>query len=616
MNKYIKILILLTIVGVGLSQTDISRKINDVNLTGVNNFTDKEIRNVLRIHNASIFSKMDFDRRLIKLDAINIKTFYVSKGFLAVNVKDSIAINDDTLDVYFLIDEGKRYYLRSILVNGNNALSTKSILRTLGLKQHKPYNPVKTNANYNILEDRYRRIGKLFATIKISDEIADSVSIDVNIDEGSDVYINRTYITGLGETDSIIVQRELIFKKGDKYNQFAIDNSQRQLLRTGIFSVANITPVRFANNDTIVNILVELRKYKQREWLSEGGYYPIEYYEGTEPVPGAGVLTEWRNRSILHSSTSLSLKLSGQTLISDNTINPKLRFDISLANPWFSKFRIPTRAQIYLESFKDYISLGSPYVTRYGIELINTYFLDQIEHRSYIETRLLLDRFSRKDYLSPENIEALESNSQDSRTKNINVEKHSFAINVRIDKSDNALYPTKGLVYLGQFNSTGGILGGNRDFVKLDFGIRTYQPIYKDIIFAGRLKYGMITGWDSDYHDYLYDKFYLGGSNSLRGWNILRYKIDDNDRPIGDIIRIMNNWEVRFPLFWILGAELFVDGGHIYDNYNNISLSKLSWDGGFGVTLATPLGPIRLDAARPFNGDSGWQIHLGVQYIF
>ncbi len=459
-------------------------------------------------------------------------------------------------------------------------------------------------------------MGKLFATINISDTIDDSVDIDISIDEGPDVYINNTYYTGLGVIDSAIVQRELLFKKGDKYNQSDIDNSQRQLLQTGIFSVANITPTKLTEIDSTVDLLVELRQFKRREWLSEGGYYPIEYYEGTEPVPGAGVLTEWRNRSLMHSSTSLALKLSGQTLISNSTINPKLRFDISLANPWLYKIKIPTQLQIYLESFKDYISLGAPYVTRYGLEIINTYFIEQIDRRSYIETRLNLDRFSRKDYLYLNDEELLSSISDSKSSQKIKFEKHSYEINLRIDKSDNILYPTMGIVYLGQLNRTGGILGGDRDFIKLDFGIRAYRPLYKRIILAGRIKYGMIIGWNADYYDYLYDKFYLGGSNSLRGWEMLKYRTDSKNRAVGDIIRIMNNWEIRFPLFWILGGEIFVDGGQIYDSYENISLKKLSWDGGFGITLATPLGPVRLDVAHPLEQNTGWQVHLGVQYIF
>ncbi|MEE8479436.1 MAG: BamA/TamA family outer membrane protein [Candidatus Neomarinimicrobiota bacterium] len=616
MTKLIKILFIIIFVSIGTSQEDIPTKINSVNLIGVVTFNEKQIRNVLRIHNATLLSKLDYDRRLIKLDDINIKTFYVSKGFLGVNVKDSVAISNNMVDVYFIVNEGKQYYIRSLIITGNLILSSNKILNILGLKQHNAFNPVGTNSNYHLLEDQYRKMGKLFSTINISDEIKDSVDINISIDEGPDVYISNTYITGLGNVDSAIVQRELLFKKGDKYNQSNIDNSQRQLLQTGIFSVANITPVKLTKIDSMVNLLVELRQFKQHEWISEGGYYPIEYYEGTEPVPGAGILAEWRNRSLMHSGTSFALKLSGQTLISNSTINPKIRFNVSLTNPWLYKIKIPTQLQIYLESFKDYISLGAPYVTRYGIEIINTYFLDQIERRSYVETRLNLDRFSRKDYLFLDDDELLSSIGNVESSQKIKFEKHSFQINFRLDKSDNILYPTRGFVYLGQLNSTGGILGGDRDFIKLDLGIRAYRPIYKNIIMAGRIKYGMIVGWNAEYYDYLYDKFYLGGSNSLRGWDILRYRTDSKDRPIGDIIRIMNNWEIRFPLFWILGGEIFLDGGHIYNSYKNILLKKLRWDSGFGITLATPLGPVRLDAAHPLEKDTNWKLQLGIQYIF
>ena len=190
MNKLIKILVIIAFAGVGLCQENTRRKINDVNITGVESFDENQIRKVLRIHKASFLSKMDFDRRLIKLDAINIKTFYVSKGFLGVNVKDSIAITNNLVDIYFLISEGERYYIRSLAITGNESLSNKTISKILGIKLHKAFNPVRTNTNFNILEDQYRKIGKLFANVNISDAVKDSVDINILIDEGPDVYIN------------------------------------------------------------------------------------------------------------------------------------------------------------------------------------------------------------------------------------------------------------------------------------------------------------------------------------------------------------------------------------------------------------------------------------------
>ncbi len=194
MIKLIKILLVLVLFDIGLSQVDDNEKINTVNFIGVGSFSDQQIRDVLRIHESSLFTKMNYDRRLIKLDAINIKTYYVSKGFLGVNVKDSVRILKSLVDVYFIVDEGKKYYINSIAVSGNESISSSAISKLLGIRLYKPFNPVKTNANFNLLEDKYRRIGKLFANINISDVIDDSVAINIAIDEGPDVYINNTYL--------------------------------------------------------------------------------------------------------------------------------------------------------------------------------------------------------------------------------------------------------------------------------------------------------------------------------------------------------------------------------------------------------------------------------------
>ena len=128
MAKLIKILYIIIFVSIGTSQEDIPTTINSVNLIGVETYNEKQIRNILRIHDATLLSKMDYDRRLIKLDDINIKTFYVSKGFLGVIVKDSVAISDNIVDVYFIVNEGKQYYIRSLIITGNLLLSSNKIL--------------------------------------------------------------------------------------------------------------------------------------------------------------------------------------------------------------------------------------------------------------------------------------------------------------------------------------------------------------------------------------------------------------------------------------------------------------------------------------------------------
>ena len=69
-----------------------------------------------------------------------------------------------------------------------------------------------------------------------------------------------------------------------------------------------------------------------------------------------------------------------------------------------------------------------------------------------------------------------------------------------------------------------------------------------------------------------------------------------------------------------LGITLFFDGGILGQNFNELKNSRLGWDIGIGLTIATPLGPVRLDYAVPhIDGKmnlSNGKINFGVQYLF
>ena len=74
--------------------------------------------------------------------------------------------------------------------------------------------------------------------------------------------------------------------------------------------MANMVPVKVANSDSLVNMVIEFRRYKQREWNSVGGYDPIRFAEGAEPLPALSGNLEWRNRSFFNTPTQFSTKFS------------------------------------------------------------------------------------------------------------------------------------------------------------------------------------------------------------------------------------------------------------------------------------------------------------------
>jgi outer membrane protein assembly factor BamA len=159
------------------------------------------------------------------------------------------------------------------------------------------------------------------------------------------------------------------------------------------------------------------------------------------------------------------------------------------------------------------------------------------------------------------------------------------------------------------------MLGGERDYLKADFNYQVYIPVGKKSVFATRIKLGRLWGWNSNFTDYSYEKYYLGGSTSMRGWDVLRFK-KENNKPIGEIIRFMTNIEYRFPIYKMFGFILFVDGGILTDHTVNVSTNIIKWDSGFGVTIQTPLGPARIDYAVQINEPNNRKIQLGIQYLF
>ena len=579
-------------------------QVSGVSFIGNSRIKSKHLEQIINIQNKTFFADQSFDRRVIRLDAISIKNYYLTKGYLDVAVIDSFTISDKGADIFFRIQEGKQYFLQSINLSGNSTLTDKQIISIFKLKENNPFNPVAIQVNRSVLDEAYHEEGKLFLETKISQLVTDSVVVNIEIQEGPDVHINKIYVEGMKEDlDSNVIFRELEFKVGDKYVKSNIDASQRKLMEIGIFSMAAIMPVKNTTNDTTVNLVIELRELNRREILSSGGYYPVIVNEGIMPVNALGGDVAWKDRRVFNSVSNFEIRSSLALPLETGYQFPRATVDVLFSNQWILGMRIPTELSGFFQSFRNYEQDDGIY--RYGFQLAN---ILQLDERSYIRTILRWELFDDKK-----------------RDDKNDIENRSFRIVGRLDRANNPLYPSRGYVLNTELISVGGLLGGDRDYQKIDTGIQGYFPLRKDWTLASRIKYGMIFNWERDYDVYettlLYDKFYLGGSSSLRAWEALKfltYSDPDNDKkiPRGELIRLLLNWEIRFPIVWLFGGEIFLEGGQLTDQIKNVALRSIQWGGGFGVTFASPLGPVRLDYAFQVDNPGSREISLGLLYIF
>ena len=568
--------------------------IKSVTMIGNEHVSMNEVLYIIRQRPPNwFFRSPDFDSRLVKLDALTLKSYYYSKGFLDVKVEEAYSVENNSADIVYKIEEGKQYFVSGISVSGNPSIPEKKIKNLLGLIEREPYNPVFINDNLFAVENAYHQIGKLFFTIKVIDDISDSVKVNVNITEGKDVQIKKTYLEKLGSIDSSQVWRELTYESGEIYSKKNIDNTSRRLKEMGVFSMVNMIPVKVANSDSLVNMVIEFRRYKQREWISDGGYDPIRFAEGAEPLPAISGTVEWRNRSFFNTPTQFSTKLLAGVPMEEQFVLPRLRFDVSFASSWFMGIRFPSKLTGFYETFIEYKDQIET-IERFGLNLLQRV---RLGNRSFFETKSVWESFSDR------------SESKD------NIEQRSIAFKFNIDKKDDPLFTRKGYLFSGLFKSAGYVLGGERDYLKADFTFQSYTSIGKRSVFATRVKFGRLWGWDSEFMDVSYEKFYLGGSTSMRGWDVLRFE-ELKGEPVGEIIRFMTNIEYRFPVYKSVGITLFLDGGLLADHTENISLDLIKWDSGVGLTIQTPLGPARLDYAIQVDDPGNRKIQLGIQNLF
>ena len=603
-----------------LFSQDLPIKINSVTISGNESISKKELMPLLRQRPSNFsFKGTSFNGRLLKMDSFTLKNYFISKGFLLVDVKESYEIKDNNADIHFKISEGKQFFVSKVNISGNQNLADDKIQNILSLHEGEPFNSVLINERITELQKELEYFSKLFPAIEIEPVIIDSVKVFITISEGLDIYINKTFIEGIDMADSALVFREILFKAGDYYSPETVEKSKRRLRETGIFSMVNLIPIKVTNSDSLVNIVISLNKYKQREWLSVGGYEPIEFYEGLDPLPAIGGFIEWRNRSIFKSSTNFSTKFLIGFPWETNFTLPRLRYDIGFDTNWILGIRWPTKISSFYETLINYDQETIDQVERYGLEMSQSTMFDE---RSYIQNVTVWE------YFSDNKIENNSTTINDSldiiqNTSSIkDLQQRSLSIRFHFDIKDDPLFPKKGYLFDIYFKSTGYILGGERDYRKLDLSFHSYSSINKKSVIAARFKVGRLWSWDQSDIDYSYEKFYLGGSSNMRGWEILKYRTKDSLGviPVGGTFRFLTNIELRTQLSQSLGINIFYDGGILEDDYKNFTKGQMGWDTGIGLTLSTPLGPVRLDYAVPSINDnidfSKGIINIGVQYLF
>ena len=155
---------------------------------------------------------------------------------------------------------------------------------------------------------------------------------------------------------------------------------------------------------------------------------------------------------------------------------------------------------------------------------------------------------------------------------------------------------------IGTFSGIG--FNSRYQFEKYIVEARQYIGLSANLVLAARVKGGVIISREPDGFVPVEERFYSGGSTSIRGWKRFELgPLDASGKPIGGNSLFEASGELRYPIWGILSGVAFAEAGNVWIESWTYRLSELGIAVGAGLRIGTPIGPVRFDAAFPVGTD-------------
>lgn len=507
----------------------------------------------------------DLNYEKLNNDVNLLTNFYSNQGFINVRVgQPDVQFMEDGIHIAFKISEGDRYYLGDVRVTGDLIVPQEELLEQLQVTTEEHFSRELVQKDLLTLTEIYGNAGYAYADVEPLvnlDEEKKLANIDYNINKGKLVYFEEINIGGNNMTRDKVIRRELKSFEGELFSGDNLKYGVRNLQRLDYFKDVKVnTAMGSDDSKMVLDIEVEEK---------DTGAFSIGVGAGTEEVFGSVSLVE-RN-----------LFGHGQSLGARANIGTKNQmYSLTFTEPWL--FDIPLAASVEVYRWKyeydtyDRSSTGGSLNFSYPIF---DYTRAGIGYTFEVTEISNLD-WDASDYIWRD---------KGRHTKS--------AINAFIawDSRDDRFDTQKGSMHSLSLEFAG--LGGNVGFIKAIGETGWYFPLWRSFVGILHGRAGVMTSsFGKDIPDF--EKFYLGGMNSLRGFDTEDLAPRDSwNRIMGGEKFVQVNAELKFPLLREQGVFglIFLDGGQVYQKAGD-------WhtDNGFRFSAGpefrwnSPMGPVRV----------------------
>jgi outer membrane protein insertion porin family len=528
-----------------------------ISFKGNHAFSDRKLIRAMRhdrpysiplyIGEINVLSKTYDHDKLIEDIEVGIKGLYQDSGYFRVVVLDPVLENVDkevwrygiplagrvpgkAVNITIPIEEGEPYTmgtLKIVSADPDKALSLKvdALKAAFPLKQGDVFSAVKIRKAMENYTSIYGSYGFIDFTPEPGFDIgraARRIDVTLKFEEGKQYYVRRIEFSGNTTTRDKVIRRELLIDEGQLFNKHAWEVSVLRLNQLEFFD--RIDPEKAAEikrntKDGTVDLNLKLK---------EKGKQSIGLNGGLSGLAGGFVGLTYQTNNFLGLGETLTL--SGQfgerqTNFMFGFTEPYL-FDRAITTgftAFFNRYRYnqqqelsilenqqtsinPATAQNYTQNSEGATVFASYPIKRFSFMRLGVSYSYTITDITGLSNAadVLFQTLQYRSFAGPSALRGIKSSK--------------ITPTLSYNRIDNALNPTHGKSFFYSVAIEG--LGGNTRSVTQVFEMKYFRPVnHKRNVLGFRLQTAFTTGYGG-VEVSPYSRFYTGGDDSIRGFNI------------------------------------------------------------------------------------------------
>ncbi len=539
-----------------------------------------------------VLGKDSFKQNKLSEDLENLRKKYQEFGYMEAVIGEPRIENLTKKSIFFRkqqmkrivipINAGYRYFVGDIDVEGNKIFNSKYLLSLVHYNKGDVYNTKVREKAVEDISELYRNFGYLYSQVMPVENLDPKrkrVNVTFNIYEGEIVYLNRLEFEGNIYTKDKVIRREMLIREGARFSLALFKDSLLRMKQLGLVEIDK-EPEWKQNPEDPTQMDVNIR-------VSELQRNNIQFTAGYSGYQGTFVALSYGTVNFLGAGEKLDLTLQYGKRMKNYSFGFTEPYFLDL--PISLGFTIFNRFNIY-PGLYDQKSKG---VDFHVGSRIKGYWRGSLSYNYQLMT---LTEPSEEEYLGYYDYYGGSGGYGGSYNPYYYGGMYGFgkynvsSISPTLYRNtvDSPLTPSRGSLYLVSCKFAGGILGGDVDLIKPRFEWSLFKPIIKNHSLGFHIEYQFNKHFGDAEIPY-WERFYLGGERSIRGYNI--YSIgprNENGQNLGGEKSFVFNAEYIMPVGGPLYFILFYDAGNAYGPDQKVSMKDMYTSAGLEVRIFIP----------------------------